>query len=164
MNITTDITTFITNMIPHYTMDEVIKKLDKKKRKEQSSLLYLAHLCSRGEIDKIEQFLETFETLEKEGILNTKHPLFFDGTVFHIALYWNTGDRGMKLFHLLRTHGAVGIENRYKQYPWTQTGGGNWIDPISFNNYGKRDGNEFTELYKKINQFISLQHFLDNSG
>jgi hypothetical protein len=85
-------------------------------------LVYLAHICSRGDYNAIVAFLKTLDDGEKVALLNEKPHEFYEGTVLHAVLFWNTGLRAVRIFELLVEHGAEFCRDYYNQLPWEQTG------------------------------------------
>ena len=115
-----------------YVQDEIAEKT-----------LWLGHLCMKGDIAAVKEYLTIINIDEKPKILNRQLHEFFDGTVLHQTLYWNSGNTAIDLFQLLVEHGAEPCLDGYEQYPWT-TDGSLWI-PLFETAIGERDSEEFQE-------------------
>jgi hypothetical protein len=87
-----------------------------------AQLIYLAHVCGRGDYNAIVAFLKTLDDSEKIALLNEKPYEFYYGTVLHAVLFWNIGLRAVNIFELLVEHGAEFHRDYYNQLPWEQTG------------------------------------------
>jgi hypothetical protein len=103
-------------LIPNYKLEDVNYKrsfIDQK-------TLYLGNLCARGDIESITYFINTTESTELTKILNNSLYEFYFGTVLHVSLYWNYGEKCIKLFEILLEHGAVPNRDYYGNFPWQQ--------------------------------------------
>lgn len=120
-----------------YPRDEIFEKT-----------LWLGWLCTTGNLSAVKEYLATLDFDEKKQILNTKVYEFYDGTVLHQTLYWNTGNLAIDMFQVLVEHGAEPMLDGYDELPW-QNGGSLWIAPFG-SEIGTRNGEEFEE----VNQFL----------
>ena len=120
-----------------------------------AKILYLGYLCSKGIIEPIQEFIEQLGEDSYE-IINAPHIEFYFGTVLHIALYWNSGLNGLKLFNLLVSYGAKYYKDYYQQLPWKQTGI-IWTNviPDNYRALGRRDEAEFNDLYIVISDHVN---------
>ena len=80
--------------------------------------LYLGHLCARGDIVEVRNFLQEIDPDDLEQILNAAPHEQWYGTCLHMVTYWNTGDKAIELFKLLVLHGAKPVEDYYGYFPW----------------------------------------------
>jgi hypothetical protein len=88
-------------------------------------LFYLGYLCCQGDYASIVVFLQTLDDDEKRILLNEKPYDFYEGTVLHVLLYWNSGNSAINIFDLLVEHGAEFVQDYYGHLPWEQ-GGAYW--------------------------------------
>jgi hypothetical protein len=122
-------------------------------------IVYLGYLCARGMLNEASDFIGTLGD-DTWQVLNTPHNIFYNGTVFHVALVWNSGDLGQSFFELMWSNGAQYYENSYGEFPWEQLGeGARWINPIGYNIIGNRDPDEFVELYDHLYELYNLEEF-----
>jgi hypothetical protein len=132
----------IQELIPVITMEDMICA-------SQKELYYLAYLCAKGNIADVRAFLR--ETDNAHSLLNTPMAHFAGGTILHVALYFNSGQKGLELFDLLTSNGAFPCLSLYcEENPWEQRGT-RWLlfmcyIPDEFH----RDPSEFTWLYNTI--------------
>lgn len=116
---------------------------------ENIDVIYLGYLCARGKVREVTAFLDQLGDTARD-VINMRHEDFQQGTVLHVALYWNSGRVGRELFDLLYNYEAEYYENSYGQFPWEQRTESIWIDPMDDKVLGMRDGTEFIQLYNEI--------------
>lgn len=117
-------------------------------------LVYMAYLIAQGKFEETAHFMTDIEEYNPDQLVNlltTPHSLFWDGTVLHVALYYNSGQRGLEFFQLLVSHGARYIKNYYNEFPWEQVGGV-WFSLLDHTTttYIDRDEYEFASCYQDI--------------
>jgi hypothetical protein len=113
-------------------------------------LFYLGYQCCRGDYNLILDFIQGIDKKELVQLLNDNTLYeFYNGTVLHLATYWNPGDNGIKLYNLLVEHGAVPSRNDFDMFPWEQNNT-LWVSVILRDSIGKRDPNEFASIYESI--------------
>jgi hypothetical protein len=122
-------------------------------------VVYLSYLVAKGLINDVIAFIHLLGEDATE-VINSTHELLYDGTVLHIALYYNTDYVGKALFSILRLHGAVYKLNYYEQYPWEQLGECLWIHPLTGKELGTRNEEEFVNVY---NEIVAEYHLSDLS-
>jgi hypothetical protein len=83
-------------------------------------LFYLGYLCCQGDYASIAVFLQTLDDDEKRIILNETPYDFYEGTVLHVLLYWNSGNSAINIFDMLVEHGAEFVRDYYGNLPWEQ--------------------------------------------
>jgi hypothetical protein len=143
------------NQLKAYTMEEISIALNRNG--ESSGILadktmYLACLCSKGDIESVKTFIRDTNLEELKLILNTKLYEMWEGTVLHMALYWNTGNQAFDMYTLLVNNGADPVQNYYNCYPWECTAS-KWIDMIGDTKFdGYRNIEEFSQTYKLIEE------------
>ena len=115
----------------------------------------IAYNCACGKINKVSKKLAAATPVECERWLNSCQIEFWLGTILHIALYWNSGEKGIKFYQLLKQYGAIPCRDYYEMLPWEQSGD-NYIAPVGRYNCGVRDNTEFTEMYNTI-KILELQ-------
>lgn len=122
-------------------------------------IVTLGYMCARGMINDVVAFLDQLGDAVTD-IINAPHHLFYNGTVLHMAMYFNSGDIGHQLFLLLRTHGALYYTDYYGLFPWEQLdiGQGNleWIHPFENTVLGERSNTEFTMFYNQLRNMYDL--------
>jgi hypothetical protein len=108
-------------LLPNYNLEDIRSYLVKNNRASDEvyvKTVYLAHLCSKGDIETIQTFLDETNPEERVVILNEclydKH----EDTCLHIVTSWNTGDKAIELVRLLLEYGADFHESVYTQSPW----------------------------------------------
>jgi len=119
--------------------------------------LWLGYLCCLGEFDVVLAFLSICKESHRDRYINERSNEFWNGTLLHMILYWNTGEHTITMYKKLRELGAVPIENMYDNYPWensTQI----WCAPTLRTSCGHRDHNEFAQLYQTILDW-ELEHY-----
>lgn len=145
-------------MLPDYTFD-VICVLARRNGYPRDEIiektLWLGHLCMTGNISAVKEYLATLDVDEKPKILNKKLHTFYEGTILHQTLYWNSGNTAIDLFQLLVEHGAEPCLDYYEKYPWNQ-GGVLWI-PMFENQIGARDVEEFEESYSFLREIYEVE-------
>jgi len=127
---------------------------------------YLAHLCALGDYNVILGTLNAFsvDKVELEQIMNYRIRVMngnvpvYEGTLLHIALYWNTDQKAIDLYDLLTTYGAKLSRNYYGEYPWMQSGD-NWINPLTCESYGERDDSDFDDIYDDMIEIYNLKPY-----
>jgi hypothetical protein len=141
-------------MIPHYTQHDICIQLRRSQGESgvlAEKTMWLMHLCSKGDIYSVKDFIQSTDPTELRQILNKKLYENWDGTALHTVLYWNTGNKAVDLFELLVEHGADPVRDYYGLFPW-ENKAPLWILP--FNNveqYG-RDVDEFEETYQYLRE------------
>ena len=123
-------------------------------------VIYLGYLCARGLVQEVTAFLDQLGDTAI-NVINTRHEHFQQGTVLHVALYWNSGRVGRELFDLLYNYDAEYYENSYGQFPWEQRTESVWINPMDDVVFGMRDGTEFIQLYNEIRVAYGLAAYVD---
>ena len=120
--------------------------------------LYLGNLCARGDLKKVEMFIQEHESYPQHlhAILNCAPE--DHGNCLHMVMYWNTGDNAIALFSLLYAHGAEYIRNYDKVFP-CQIHAPFYIAPINGQLLGIRNIAEFFHTYETL----ILQYGLDDS-
>ncbi len=148
--------------LPPKNIDEIRDYLEEKQAQIDDisvKIVYLGYLCARGMLDEATTFIGTLGE-DTWQILNTPHNIFYGGTVFHVALVWNSGDLGRLFFELMWSNGAEYYENSYGEFPWEQLGdNARWVNPIGYNIIGERNPNEFVELYDNLYELYNLEEF-----
>lgn len=123
---------------------------------DDTTLIYLGYLFAKGLYNDIIPFLEQMDPEEVRTLVNTRHERFYYGTVMHVALFWNSGDMGIRLFKLLLCYGANLVTNYYEEYPWEQFRGA-WINPVTNVILGYRSASEFESIYTYIKNNYDIQ-------
>jgi len=122
-------------------------------------IVTLGYMCARGMINDVVAFLHELGNAAPD-IINAPHHLFYNGTVLHMALYFNAGDIGHQLFLLLRSHGALYYTDYYGLFPWEQLsideGNLDWIHPLENTVLGDRSNTEFTIFYNQLRNTYDL--------
>ena len=138
----------IQELIPNYTMEDMMCDPSKEE------LYYLAYLCAKGNIGDVCNFLRGVQNVRL--LLNT-YCDYFDGTILHVALYFNSGEKGLELFDLLTSKGAIPcLSPHFEERPWQQKGT-RWVlfmCSLNIPDEFHRDPSEFTWLYHTL----ALQH------
>ena len=108
-------------LLPDYTIGDIRSYLVKNNRASGEvyvKTIYLAHLCSKGDIETIKTFLDETNPEERVVILNECLYDQHEDTCLHVVTSWNTGDKAITLVKLLLEYGADFHENIYTQSPW----------------------------------------------
>jgi hypothetical protein len=141
-------------MIPDYTQHDICVELRRSGGESgvlAEKTMWLMHLCSKGDIYSVKDFIQSTDPTELRAILNKKLYENWDGTVLHTVLYWNTGNKAVDLFQLLVEHGADPVRDYYGVFPWENLSP-LWILPFnSIDQYG-RDVDEFEETYQYLRE------------
>ncbi len=109
------------------------------------------HLCSKGDIYSVKDFIQSTDPTELRAILNKKLYENWDGTVLHTVLYWNTGNKAVDMFELLVEHGADPVRDYYGLFPW-ENKAPLWILPFNCVDQYGRDVDEFEETYQYLRE------------
>jgi hypothetical protein len=144
--------------LPQLTLDQIIEMYPEINTEEDSythRLIYLGHVCSRGDYNALVTFLEGLDGDDKYVLLNATPYMFYYGNILHITLYWNTGDRAVYMFKLLVESGSEYVRDYYKKAPWEQVGD-IWTSIVNHNTLGERDPKEFEETYTFLRKHYSL--------
>ena len=147
-------------LLSEYTLDEV-RKLYPEEDNTTIEALYLGNLCARGDLEKVEMFIEQHEIYPQHfhATLNCTPYDQWNGNCLHMVMKWNTGDNAIALFTLLYTHGAEYIRNYYGVFP-CQIHAPVYIAPINGVVLGDRNVAEFRGTYQTVIRGCGL----DNSS
>jgi hypothetical protein len=149
------LSTEVQQMIPTKNQEDIRQFLISKQFPTTDfdiKLMYLMYLITKGDFENTCYFLtDVYDNNpdEVKELVSTTHPLFHGGSVLHIALYWNAGQRGIEFFELFVSYGAHYIENDAGYYAWEQFGG-IWSTPFDIIEYGVRMQSEFDEGYEEL--------------
>ena len=143
-------------LLSEYTLEEV-RQLNPGDDDTTIMALYLGNLCARGDLEKVEMFIQEHESYPQHlhAILNCAPYEQWYGNCLHMVMFWNTGDNAMSLFTLLASHGAEYIRNYYEVFP-CQTHAPVYIAPINGVDLGYRDVAEFRDTYQTVIQEYDL--------
>ncbi len=89
--------------------------------------LELTFLCHRADYNAILDFINSKTNSELDIILNNKLDIYGKGTVLHVLLDWNSGEKFSKVeevcqvFELLVNNGAKYYTNNTGYYPWERS-------------------------------------------
>jgi hypothetical protein len=153
--------------LPNYTFEQVGERINENRilcGQEPRSILdqktvYLAHLCARGDIEKVKSFIRETDSQELVEILNNDPVNLFCGSVLHTVLFWNSDYVAIDLFDLLVQHGAQYFRNYYEECPWEQVGK-IWFTVLSGDVLpGKRNLADFEKVYKIIQESYQLDKY-----
>ena len=145
-------------LLTNYTLEDFSCKA--KRSLIDQKTLYLGNLCARGDIESIISFMNTTEQDELTEILNTGVYEFYFGTVLHVALYWNSGEKCIQLFELLLENRAEPIRDYYGNFPWQQTYT-KWNSPLDSVLLGERNVKEFEDTYNYLRTTYDLDEYED---
>ena len=147
------------SLLSEYTLEEV-RQLYPGEDDTTIMALYLGNLCARGDLEKVEMFIQEHESYPQHlhAILNCTPYDQWYGNCLHMVMFWNTGDNAMSLFTLLASHGAEYIRNYYEVFP-CQIHAPVYIAPINGVDLGARTVAEFQDTY----QTLILEYGLDDS-
>jgi hypothetical protein len=91
-------------LLPDYTIGDIRSYLVKNNRASDEvyvKTIYLAHLCTKGDIEKMRAFLDEINTEERITILNERLYDHHDDTCLHMITSWNTDEKAKELVKLL---------------------------------------------------------------
>ena len=142
-----------------YTFGEIQEILNNRNQEHNSTIawaVYLGFLCAKGQINDIETFLQNMDE-DLDFILNARSNIMYGGTVLHMALYWNSGNRGVELFQLLLNNGAIICQDNDGNYPWQQNRT-RWVTGLNLDDSEStiRSVDEFTETYQFIGEMYNM--------
>ena len=135
---------------------------DIENNKFKAELLFIGYLCCCGKYLKVLKFLSEQTKEMQIRFLNEKFTYFWNGTILHILLMWNSDSndsiykgsdiilKPIDIYKALRKMGAKITINDYNLLPYQQTISCCWMIPGLSHIYGERNGEEFLELYNKI--------------
>ena len=145
--------TYFQNKLPKYSLDDIgtyltgIHPTLEPISEFEVTQLWLGHLCCRGKISYVLEFLKGAEVELCNRYLNTPAHEFWEGTLLHMLLLWNTDC--FDDYIAFRELGAYPSTDYYGVLPWEMTGL-SWLTPCDHKTYGKRDPLEFASLYQRI--------------
>jgi hypothetical protein len=157
----------IQSQLPEYTFEQVCERLngnlvmpsDRPRSILDQKTVYLAHLCARGDVEKVKSFIRETDRHELNEILNNDPVNLFCGSVLHTVLFWNSDHVAIELFDLLVQHGAEYTRNYYEECPWEQVGTV-WFTVLPGPEIpGKRDPADFQEVYRIIQEIYRLDAY-----
>ena len=150
-------------LLPNYTLEDISYEILKSAKRclIDQKTLYLGNICARGDIESVISFINTTEKDELTEILNNGVYEFYFGTVLHVALYWNSGEKGIELFEILLENGAEPYRDYYGNFPWQQKDV-TWSSPIDSIIIGDRDVKEFEDTYNYLRKTYYLDEYEDD--
>ena len=117
-----------------------------------TTLLWLGHLCCRGELTPVLDFLKSQPADLQVRYVNESHDAFWDGTLLHMVTYWNSTPNAFVMYMELRAMGAFPTKDYYNVFPW-EINSTLYIVPCDDNNYGIRTPMTFSTLYLEISMW-----------
>jgi hypothetical protein len=124
----------------------------------ETDLVYLGSLIQRGDVTQTKGYIEALEELSAfrndptyvRRLIQSTHELFYDGTLLHVALFWNTGQLAIDFAELLVSYGVEDTKDYYGFFPWEQPDG-DWVTILDhYEHLGYRLASEFEDTYHMI--------------